>query len=320
MSIVNQTTTSLQEFIIIGFPGFQDPDSKAIFFIALLTIYLAILSGNSLLITVFAINKELHTPMYILISSLAVTDILISSSTLPKILSVLISGTSMISVPACFIQMFSYHSMKSAESLLLGLMAHDRYLAISKPLHYFTIVNNSSVLRQIGCCWMCAFVTVMIVLSLAFRLPFCGPNVVIHYFCDHSTVLKLACCDTTINTYLGLATAMSVLTLPVIYILFSYTKIIKSVLKIKTTHGRQKAFSTCGTHLLVIAISFFVAAGVYISNRVRDTFSDVRILAALIQNVVPPLINPIIYCLRTEDIRKCFLKVLRRSGRLSERK
>ncbi|XP_028646177.2 olfactory receptor 1E5-like [Erpetoichthys calabaricus] len=308
----NQTPPRIEEFIIIGFPGFRDTDSQTTIFGSLLAIYICILLGNLLIVIIFLHDKNLHSPMYILITNLALTDILVSSATVPKLLSILRSGSGVISFAACFLQMFSYYSMTNVESFLLVLMAYDRYLAICNPLHYFTLTSNSLVLRQIGWCWACAFLIVIVPLSPSVALAFCGSNIVNHFFCDHSALLKLACSDTTINNYAGLCLVICILIFPLLCILFSYTKVIISVLRISSNDGRLKAFSTCSTQLTVIAIFFLVASGVYISNRVPNTSADVRIFAALIQTILPPLMNPIIYCIRNAEIRESFSKMLKK--------
>uniref|UniRef100_A0A8C4SSS3 Olfactory receptor n=1 Tax=Erpetoichthys calabaricus TaxID=27687 RepID=A0A8C4SSS3_ERPCA len=298
-------------FIIVGFPGLQERDTKNIIFGSLLTVYFFIVLGNLLIIIIFLRDEDLHIPMYILISCLGLVDIIIATTTVPKMLAIFGSDSNIITISACFTQMFFCHTMTTSESLLLALMAYDRYLAICRPLHYHTLMSNASVIKQIACCWLCASFLAIIPIILAYRLPFCGPNKVVHCYCDHSSVLKLACTDTSLNTYVGLS--------PLIYILFSYTRIIISVLHISSSEGRFKAFSTCGSHLLVLLVFFLVGAGVYIANRVPSTSVDVRILASLIQNITPPLLNPIIYCWRTKDIRDSIRKVLKINNILPNR-
>ncbi|XP_028646825.2 olfactory receptor 6N1-like [Erpetoichthys calabaricus] len=316
MSRLNETNEAVQAFLIVGFPGFQERDVKNVIFGSLLTVYFFIILGNLLIIVIFLHDEDLHIPMYILISCLGLVDIIIATNTVPKMLAIFGSDSNLITISACFTQMFFTHTTTTVEALLLALMAYDRYLAICKPLHYHTLTSNALVLKQIACCWVCGFIVAIIPIILAYRLPFCGPNKVVHCYCDHSSVLKLACTDTSLNTYVGLSLVLSVLIAPLIYILFSYTRILISVLKISTHKGRVKAFSTCATHLLVISVFFLVGAGVYICNRIPGTSADVRILMALIQNVTPPLMNPIIYCLRSKEIQQSFWKTLRRNKTL----
>ncbi|XP_051782639.1 olfactory receptor 10G4-like [Erpetoichthys calabaricus] len=280
---MNHNTSQVEEFIIVGFPGLQDQESRAVFSGIFLVAYLLILLGNLLIILIFAMDESLHTPMYMLICSLAFLDVILSSVVIPKMLVVFMFDSKAITFVACFIQLLFYHGMITAESFLLGLMAYDRYMAILIPI------------------------------VLALRLPFCGPNKVLHCFCDHVSVVRLTCADITINSYVALTISLSTLFIPLTYILFSYIRIIRSVFKIASSEGRLKAFSTCGTHLLVISVFFLIAAGVYISYRVPGTSADMRIMAAVLQNVIPPLMNPIIYCLRTKEIRDSFVKRIQRT-------
>ncbi|XP_028646159.1 olfactory receptor 6N1-like [Erpetoichthys calabaricus] len=309
---MNELNDSIQEFIIIGFPGYQDRNSRFIIFGVLLTVYAILLLGNLFIIVIVLIDRDLHTPMYILMSNLALVDVVITTTTIPKLLAVLGTGASGISIAGCFIQTLFCGSVTAVESFLLAIMAYDRYLAICKPLHYYTITNNSVVFKQVVCCWVGGFIALTIPLSLTFRLQFCGSNKLLHFFCDHSALLKLACTDTTINSYLSLSIGMCVLLGSMLYILFSYAKIIMSVLKVTGNEGGLKAFSTCGTHLLVISVFFLVAAGVYTAGRVPGSSLDIRVIAALIQNVTPPLMNPVIYCLRTKEIKVSFVRLLKR--------
>ncbi|XP_066563604.1 olfactory receptor 2A14-like [Amia ocellicauda] len=175
------------------------------------------------------------------------------------------------------------------------------------------MTSNSLVKRHIVWCWAGGFLSVLIPVILAVRLPFCGPDQILHCFCDHVSVLRLACANIVINSVLGLTIALSVLLIPLTLILLSYVKIMRSALQISGAEGRAKAFSTCSSHLLVISVFFLTAVGVYISYRIPGTSADQRIMAAVFQNVFPPLMNPIIYCLRTKEIRDSLLKTLKKS-------
>ncbi|MBN3291515.1 OR3A1 protein, partial [Polypterus senegalus] len=310
---MNQTKEPIQEFIIVGFPGFQDKNSRSMLFCVLLTVYILILLANALIVITIMCDESLQSPMYILFYCLAVIDTFISTTTVPKLLEVLSSSRSSISITACFVQMFSYHTFSNAESILLGLMAYDRYLAICRPLHYYTNTSNSLVIKQIICCWICAVMILIVPIILVIRLQFCDQNKLVHFFCDYSAVLKLACSDTLLISYVGLGFGLSALVIPLIYILYSYSRIIHSVLKITKVDGRLKAFSTCSTHLMIISVFYIVGAGVFISNRIPGTSIDMRIMIGLVQNLFPPVMNPIIYCLRSKEIRESFVKTLKKN-------
>uniref|UniRef100_A0A8C4SVY1 Olfactory receptor n=1 Tax=Erpetoichthys calabaricus TaxID=27687 RepID=A0A8C4SVY1_ERPCA len=297
----NQNLSSVTEFILVGFPGLENQESKIILSGVFLTIYLLILLGNLLIILIFAKDKSLRMPMYILISFL---DLIVVSVTVPKMVAVFMFDFNIISFNSCFTQLLFHHGLVVAESFLLGLMAYDRYLAICHPLHYPNIMTNLGVVKRIICCWIGGFLGPTIPLILALRLPFCGPNKVAHCFCDHVSVIRLACAETVVNNYVALSISLCTLFFPLLYILYSYIRIVKSVLKIASSEEYVKTFSTCITHIVVISVFFLTAASVYISYRIPGTSTDMRIMAALIQNMIPPLMNPIIYCLRTKEIRK----------------
>ncbi|XP_051783235.1 olfactory receptor 1M1-like [Erpetoichthys calabaricus] len=299
-----------QEFILVSFPGFQDKNSRSFIFGVLLLFYCFIVFGNLLIVMMWVLDKEQHSPMYVLISNLALVDIIISTTTIPKMLSVFSAGSSSISVTGCFIQMFICGAMNTSESLLLALMAYDRYIAICRPLHYFTVSNNSIVTKQIICCWLCAFIVMIAPITVIQGLLFCGSNVVVQTFCDSSSILRLACSDTSLSSYVILAASLPVIIVPLVYILMSYTRIVMSVLQITNSDGRQKAFSTCSTHLLVLLVFFLVGAGVHISTMLPDTSPDAHMMASVLQNVIPPLLNPIIYCWRTKEFRDRIRKML----------
>uniref|UniRef100_A0A8C4TF16 Olfactory receptor n=2 Tax=Erpetoichthys calabaricus TaxID=27687 RepID=A0A8C4TF16_ERPCA len=305
-------STSVVEFVIVGFPGFRDIESRKTLLTVFLTVYLCILLGNILLILIFTSDKSLHTPMYVLVCGLAILDIVITTNTIPSMLVLFILGSRSVSFVACFTQTTFYLSLFCTESFILSLMAYDRYIAICNPLHYPNLMNNGRAIKLIMCCLMAGLLCAALSVGLALRFPFCGPNKVNQCFCDYSSVLMLACGDITVTSYVGLTTGLSVLLFPLIYILFSYVRIISSVLKISTSEGRLKAFYTCGTHLLVISVFYFVAASVFISYRIPGTSVDMRIMGAIIQNVFPALMNPVIYCLRTKEIRDSLVKTLRK--------
>ncbi|MBN3292919.1 OR5V1 protein, partial [Polypterus senegalus] len=312
MSEPNANSSGVQEFIIIGFPGLSDQKSRRVLFAVFLTVYLFILLGNCSFLAIFASTRHLHNPMYFLISGLAVLDIIITTNTVPSMLVVFIFNSRTTPFASCFIQIFVFLGLMSSESFLLCLMAYDRYIAICNPLLYPTLMDNSRALKMMACCCMGGFIIPGAAVIVTLQLPFCGPNIVVQCFCDYSSVLMLACGDNHIISFVILAIGLAVLFVPLVYILFTYFCVIRHVLQMTSQEGRLKVFYTCGTHMMVIFVYFFIAAGVFISYRIPDTSVDMRIMAAVIQNVFPALVNPIIYCLRTKEIRESFVKTLRK--------
>ncbi|MBN3291517.1 OR5V1 protein, partial [Polypterus senegalus] len=300
------------EFLITGFPGLRDQESRKTLFAIFLSVYLFILVGNILLILIFTSDRTLHTPMYTLVCGLAFLDIAITTNTVPSMLVVFRLESRSTPFATCFVQIVFFQGLFSTECFLLCLMAYDRYIAICNPLHYPNLMNNIRVSKMIACCWLTGFICATTCVILTVQLPFCGSNQINHCFCDFASVLLLACGNIEMTGFVVLSVGLSVLFIPLIFILFSYMRIIYSVVRISTTEGRLKAFYTCGTHMLVISVFFLVAGGVFISDRIAGTSVDMRIMGLIIQNVFPALMNPIIYCLRTKEIRKSFEKTLRK--------
>nr|XP_006643412.1 PREDICTED: olfactory receptor-like protein DTMT [Lepisosteus oculatus] len=313
MDDANQTGAMVTEFIIVGFPGFQDPESKAILFTIFLTVYLIIILGNLLLIGIFAADSGLHTPMYMTMCSLAIIDITLPTCTIPTMLNVFRSTSYAIPLRACFTQAYFFLALGTVECFILLIMAFDRYVAICHPLHYTSKMSLKFTLKLITLCFLGGFLCPIPAISLGMTKPYCGPNKVLQCFCDYSGVLRLACADIVLTSYVSLSVAMCVLLIPIFIILLSYLKIVKAVLKIASPVGRIKTFSTCGSHMLVISVYFLTLTGVYISYRIPGTSVDMRIMASLFQNVFPPVMNPIIYCLRTKEIRVSLIRTLKKT-------
>ncbi|KAG2456874.1 OLFD protein, partial [Polypterus senegalus] len=318
MSISNRSNGMVEEFIIIGFPGLQDRATKNVIFGSLLCVYVCILLSNILIIGILLLDEELHTPMYLLVANLAFSDIVITTTMVPKLLAVFSSGSNVISIPACFIQMFFISATMAVESFILALMSYDRYVAICKPLHYFSMTNNHLVTKQIISCWVSAFIIMLFPVIITSRLQFCGSEVM-SCFCENAALHRVACSDTSLSSYAGLVSGLFITIGPFAFIVFSYVRIIMSVVRARSSTGYLKAFYTCSTHLLIIAVFYLVAAGTYPAGRIPNVSADMRIMALLLQNVIPALINPIIYCLRTKEIQKSFFKILKRNKILSKR-
>ncbi|MBN3291518.1 OR2B6 protein, partial [Polypterus senegalus] len=226
-------------------------------------------------------GRKAAQAMYALICTLAVLDITFSSVTVPRIVAVLMFDNRVISFVACFAQFFLFHSLGSSHSFLLMLMAYERFVAICNPILYPAIMTKRVLLKLIALCCLGGFIALIILLS---------------FYYQH--------CALTIGLW--------IMFISLAYILYSYIRIITSVLRIASSEGRAKAFSTCGTHLIVIFIFYFIAVGVYISYRIPGTSEDVRIITAALQTIIPPLLNPVVYCLRNKEIRDSFVKIVKR--------
>uniref|UniRef100_A0A671S588 Olfactory receptor n=1 Tax=Sinocyclocheilus anshuiensis TaxID=1608454 RepID=A0A671S588_9TELE len=293
----NETTASVvTEFFIVGFPGLQ-PKYYSLMAAFLLCIYIAVITGNSLIVVLFVI--DLQKPMYIIMLSLSLSDIGFCTVALPKVISRYWFNDGYIGFYVCLFQRQLIHYFGTLNSLIMMIMALDRYLAICYPLRYPVLMTNRTMRLLIGFSWVTAMIAPTISLMQTMKLPFCGPNTIIHCFCDSLSMNQLACADATLTNLISYAVAMFVLLVPLSFIIFSYLSILVSVLRIANTQGRMKAFSTCATQLTIIAIY-------YVPRFVMN--SSQKIALVMFYSLLPPVVNPFIYCIRIKEIRQFFIK------------
>uniref|UniRef100_A0A671S6H0 Olfactory receptor n=1 Tax=Sinocyclocheilus anshuiensis TaxID=1608454 RepID=A0A671S6H0_9TELE len=292
----NETTASVvTEFFIVGFPGLQ-PKYYSLMAAFLLCIYIAVITGNSLIVVLF---RSLQKPMYIIMLSLSLSDIGFCTVALPKVISRYWFNDGYIGFYVCLFQRQLIHYFGTLNSLIMMIMALDRYLAICYPLRYPVLMTNRTMRLLIGFSWVTAMIAPTISLMQTMKLPFCGPNTIIHCFCDSLSMNQLACADATLTNLISYAVAMFVLLVPLSFIIFSYLSILVSVLRIANTQGRMKAFSTCATQLTIIAIY-------YVPRFVMN--SSQKIALVMFYSLLPPVVNPFIYCIRIKEIRQFFIK------------
>uniref|UniRef100_A0A671S561 Olfactory receptor n=1 Tax=Sinocyclocheilus anshuiensis TaxID=1608454 RepID=A0A671S561_9TELE len=284
------------KFFIVGFPGLQ-PKYYSLMAAFLLCIYIAVITGNSLIVVLFVIERSLQKPMYIIILSLS--DIGFCTVALPKVISRYWFNDGYIGFYVCLFQRQLIHYFGTLNSLIMMIMALDRYLAICYPLRYPVLMTNRTMRLLIGFSWVTAMIAPTISLMQTMKLPFCGPNTIIHCFCDSLSMNQLACADATLTNLISYAVAMFVLLVPLSFIIFSYLSILVSVLRIANTQGRMKAFSTCATQLTIIAIY-------YVPRFVMN--SSQKIALVMFYSLLPPVVNPFIYCIRIKEIRQFFIK------------
>ncbi|XP_077104439.1 olfactory receptor 4B13 [Siphateles boraxobius] len=289
-------TSGPVEYFILD--GLKDRYVLPIFF----TIYVSVLCGNSMIIYLVRTDPKLNTPMYFFLHNLSFSDIVFTSATIPKMLSVFLTEVKTISKTGCFVQMYFFLSFAVTGRALLTVMAFDRYVAICNPLRYMTIMTRRRCILLIFAAWGFGFVMVLPPAIWATLLPYCGPNIVRHMFCDHSSVVILACVETTRNGILSLTNALIGILSTFLFILISYVCIGKAMRKMSKAQ-QLKVAGTFVSHLTVVCISYVSAAFVYISYRVAKFDSDVRIVIAMLYSVLTPLLNPIIYSLRNKELQ-----------------
>ncbi|XP_030648108.1 olfactory receptor 2AT4-like [Chanos chanos] len=307
---IEVTGSTVKEFFVVGFPGLQ-PDYYHLVASLLFILYIAIVAGNTLLVVLFAITPSLQKPMYIIMLSLALSDIGFSTVALPKVVSRYWFGDGYTPFHVCLMQKQFIHYFGTLNSLIMMTMSMDRFLAICFPLRYPVLMTNRTMGLLTGFAWTSSMIAPGITTIQTSQMPFCGPNLILHCYCDTFTMNRLACADVSAQNLVSFSVAMFVLLLPFSFILFSYISIIVAVVKMSNAQARRKTFSTCGTQVCIISIyyvpRFFVYAMPY-TMPYATLNADQRIALALFYSLLPPLVNPVIYCFRTKEIRQIFLQ------------
>ncbi|XP_020823483.1 olfactory receptor 51F2-like [Phascolarctos cinereus] len=313
MSAFNNTTSQPLIFLLTGFPGlgaFQIWIS-----IPICLLYAIALSGNSMILFVVIREKSLHEPMYYFLSMLSATDLGLTICTLSTTLGVFWFSNREIIFDACISQMFFLHGLTFMESGVLLAMAFDRFVAICAPLHYATILTNTKI-AQIGMAIVVRDVAIMIpVVMLLKRLSFCQSKVLSHSYCYHVDVIQLACNDNRVNSIMGLFAIFSTTGIDCPCILISYVMIIRSVLNIASPEERQKAFNTCVSHITAVAIFYIPLVSLSLVHRYgRRAPPFIHTMMANVFLLIPPVLNPIIYSVKTKQIRRAISKHFIRKG------
>ncbi|XP_068110949.1 olfactory receptor 5AP2-like [Hyperolius riggenbachi] len=304
----NLNQTSVRRFILLGFSTV--PALQVVFFMLFLLMYMVTLSGNLLLITLVILHHALHTPMYFFLSNLSAIDICFSTTIVPKTLANTLSLDKTISFLGCAVQMYFHLALGATECLILTVMAYDRYNAICKPLQYNTVMNPKVCLYLASGCWVLCFLHAAIHAILTFQLPFCRSNKVNHFFCEMPPLFRLSCRDTWYNEVSVYISGGFNALCSFFLTLVSYIHILSTIIKIHSTTGRHKAFSTCASHLTVVTLYYGTISFMYL--RPQSTYSpDQHHTGSILYTVVTPMLNPIIYSVRNKEIRKCLQKTMK---------
>ncbi|XP_075131742.1 olfactory receptor 5G9-like [Leptodactylus fuscus] len=293
--------TKVTEFFLVGFQCSQSV--RFTLFCLLLVVYCGTICGNLLIITLVSTSKILHTPMYFFISQLSISDILLTTDIVPNMLQILFHNGATITFIECMTQLYFFGAAEASECLLLTVMSYDRYVAICNPLRYTSIMTSKFSMKLIVICWSVGFFITLVDVTTTSMLTFCEPNIIDHFFCDILYLLEIACSDTSIIRLEVSVLSTPIVVIPTIIIIVSYTYIIVTILRIPSSTGRQKAFSTCSSHLIVVSIFYGTLFSVYIVPTRRQTMTISKILS-LLYTVLTPLVNPIIYSLRNEVVWK----------------
>uniref|UniRef100_A0A8C3HPE4 Olfactory receptor n=1 Tax=Chrysemys picta bellii TaxID=8478 RepID=A0A8C3HPE4_CHRPI len=280
---------------------------QIVLFLVLLVTYLVALMGNLLVILLIKLNPSLHTPMYFFLVNLSFLEICYTSSVVPQLLVHLLVEQKTITIAGCAAQMYVITIMGLTECCLLAAMAYDRYVAICHPLHYSTIMSGRACAQIASASWIISISVE--VTTWIFRLPFCGSNRIHHFFCDIPPVVKMACTDTSKNEIMVFTVSVLFIMSPFLLIILSYICIISSILKLQSAEGRRKAFSTCSSHLMVVTLFYGTALITYLRPKSSST-PDSDLIISLMNTIVAPVLNPIIYTLRNKEVKGAFRKTL----------
>uniref|UniRef100_A0A8D1CKS6 Olfactory receptor 2A12-like n=1 Tax=Sus scrofa TaxID=9823 RepID=A0A8D1CKS6_PIG len=297
--------SSLAEFILLGFSS--NTEINVILFSVFLFLYLITLSGNGLIFTLIRMDSRLHTPMYFFLSVLSILDMGYVTTTVPQMLVHLVCKKKTISYVGCVAQMYIFLMLGITESWLFAIMAYDRYVAICHPLRYKVIMSPLLCGSMVAFCGFWGISCALIYTVSAMVLPYCGPNEINHFFCEVPAVLKLACADTSLNDRVDFILGFILLLVPLSLIVIVYINIFTAVLRIRSSQGRLKAFSTCASHITVVTM-FSVPCMVMYMRPGSEASPEEDKKLALFYNVISAFLNPIIYSLRNKDVKGAFLK------------
>ncbi|XP_074835545.1 olfactory receptor 51G2-like isoform X2 [Carettochelys insculpta] len=308
MSPVNDTTFTHAVFLLTGIPGKED----IYLWIAIpfCFIYVILILANSIILNVIKTDSSLHEPMYVFLSMLAVTDLALSITTMPTILGIFLFNSREISFNACFAQMFFIHFSQFAESSVLLFMAFDRFVAISNPLRYASILTLPRIAMMGLVCVLRGLAIILPLPLLLKRYRYCRDNVLSHSYCLHQEVMKLACADITVNSIYGLSALVLTMGLDALLIFLSYVMIMKTVLNIASQADCLKALKTCGSHLCIVLLFYSPEISLSVMHRFMNSSSHLlQIILGYIYLLVPPLMNPIVYSVQSTHLRAKLIRL-----------
>ncbi|XP_059570380.1 olfactory receptor 2T27-like [Alligator mississippiensis] len=307
MEVARCNATSPTEFVLLGLLNHSKVHTflMAMILLAFITAVL----GNALLMFLIQVDSSLHTPMYFFLSHLAFMDICETLTIVPKMSADFVTPGNTISWAGCGAQKFFTLATGGAECLLLVVMSYDRYVAICKPLQYPLLLSRRVCLGLAAAVWIGASVDALMHTVYIMHLPFCGSKNINHFLCEHPALMKLACSDTSTYESLVFVTGIVMLLIPCSIVLASYTRILSTVLRMKSTKGQQKALATCSSHLTVVCMFYGAALFMYMRPNAYHTPEQDKIVC-LFYTVVTPILNPLIYSLRNKDV----LGALKKTG------
>ncbi|XP_037701995.1 olfactory receptor 6C2-like [Choloepus didactylus] len=305
--------STITTFILLGLT--DDSQLQVLLSIFLFLTYIFTVTGNLIIILLTLVNSQLKTPMYFFFRNFSILEIIFTTVCIPRFLYSMTTGDKSVSYNACMIQLFFVILIGATEFFLLATMSYDRYVAICKPLHYSTIMSDRVCTILVLCCWLTGLVVILPPLSLGVQLDFCNSNLIDHFGCDASPLLKIVCSDTEFIEQLVLIMAVLTLIFTLVCVISSYTYIIKTILRLPSAHQRKKAFSTCSSHMIVVSITYGSCIFIYIKPPKEGV--AINKVVSLLNTSVTPLINPFIYTLRNKQVKQAFKEAVKKTAFLS---
>ncbi|KAM4855466.1 olfactory receptor 7D4-like [Urocitellus parryii] len=303
--------TALSHFLLLGLS--EEPELQPMFFGLFLSMYLLTVFGNLLIILAVSSDSHLHTPMYFFLSNLSFVEICFTSTTIPKMLVNIQAHSKDISYRECLSQVYFYIIFLGVDNFLLTVMAFDRFVAICHPLIYTVIMNPRLCVLLVLLSWLIMFWVSLIQILLVKRLTFSMGTEIPHFFCELAQLLKVAGSDALINNIFTYVAGALLGVFPDTGILFSYSQIVSSLMRMSSMESKYKAFSTCGSHLCVVFLFYGTGLGVYLSSSVTHS-SQASSVASVMYTVVTPMLNPFIYSLRNKDVKGALRRLLSRAA------
>lgn len=306
-----ENITHISEFVLVGFPTYSWLQ-VLLFFLFLIT-YLFVLLENVVIILTIWVTGSLHKPMYYFLGTMSFLETWYISVTVPKMLAGFLLCPNTISFLGCMAQLYFFMSLACTECVLLAAMAYDRYVAICWPLRYPVMMTTEFCVQLTISSWLSGFTVSLAKVYFISQVSFCGNNILNHFFCDVSPILKLACMDLSMTEMVDFVLAIIILVFPLSATVLSYAFIVSAILHIPSATGQRKAFSTCASHLMVVVIFYTAVIFMYVRPRAIASFNSNKLISA-IYVVFTPMLNPIIYCLRNKEVKNAIRKTMA-SGR-----
>ncbi|XP_045660120.1 olfactory receptor-like protein OLF4 [Ursus americanus] len=302
-----ENDTQISEFLLLGLS--EEPELQPLIFGLFLSMYLITVCGNLLIILAVSSDSHLHTPMYFFLANLSFVDICFTSTTVPKMLLNLQTQSKVITYAGCITQMYFFTLFAVLDVFLLSVMAYDRFVAIGHPLHYTVIMNPQLCALLVLVSWIMCILNSLLQCLMMLRLSFCSHFQISHFFCELNEMVQLACSDTFLNNLVMYFAAVLLGGGAFVGILYTYSKIVSSILRISSAQGKYKAFSTCASHLSIVCLFYCTMLGVYLSSAAPQS-SHASAVASVMYTVVTPMLNPFIYSLRNRDIKRALKRII----------